>query len=231
MSTGASSAVRSDAYLKTTYTVRVDYPTCSLRGCTCPVRARGWCNKHYRRWLRTGDPAQVVWERGNPEANFWAKVDRRSHAECWPWTGSIGPDGYGRFVAGGERLAHRFAYALFFGPVLGGSDVDHMCHNVDTTCVGGHTCLHRRCVNPSHLRAIPERANRRLARPGLRGKHLAEHQRAKTSCPRGHVYDEANTYVDKRGSRNCRACAREKARAADRSAYQRAYYQQHKKTG
>ena len=31
---------------------------------------------------------------------------------------------------------------------------------------------------------------------------------AKTECPRGHAYDEANTYVDPSGSRRCRSCKR-----------------------
>ena len=30
----------------------------------------------------------------------------------------------------------------------------------------------------------------------------------RTHCKRGHRYDEANTYIDRRGARNCRACAR-----------------------
>lgn len=35
----------------------------------------------------------------------------------------------------------------------------------------------------------------------------------KTHCPKGHPYDEANTYVTKQGHRLCRACHRERARA------------------
>lgn len=30
--------------------------TCSIEGCGSPVRARGWCNRHYLRWRRSGDP-------------------------------------------------------------------------------------------------------------------------------------------------------------------------------
>jgi len=39
-------------------------------GCTGTNTARGWCNVHYRRWQRTGDPLKVAWERGDPVANF-----------------------------------------------------------------------------------------------------------------------------------------------------------------
>jgi hypothetical protein len=38
-------------------------------------------------------------------------------------------------------------------------------------------------------------------------------QRAITHCPKGHPYDEENTYVDKRGKRNCRECVRQAGRA------------------
>lgn len=29
---------------------------CAVEGCPDPVRARGWCEKHYRRWSKWGDP-------------------------------------------------------------------------------------------------------------------------------------------------------------------------------
>lgn len=29
--------------------------TCSVRGCEQETHARGWCGKHYRRWMRHGD--------------------------------------------------------------------------------------------------------------------------------------------------------------------------------
>lgn len=36
--------------------------------------------------------------------------------------------------------------------------------------------------------------------------------KAKTHCPRGHPYDDMNTYVTKDGIRQCRSCKREQAR-------------------
>jgi hypothetical protein len=42
----------------------------------------------------------------------------------------------------------------------------------------------------------------------------------KTACPQNHPYDEANTYLDPRGRRHCRACRREstaRARAGTRA--------------
>ena len=39
------------------------------------------------------------------------------------------------------------------------------------------------------------------------------HQLRKTHCPRGHSYDEANTYTPPSGGRYCRACGRARAAA------------------
>lgn len=39
--------------------------SCSVEGCDSPVNSRGWCNKHYKRWLVHGDPHAVKY-RGPP---------------------------------------------------------------------------------------------------------------------------------------------------------------------
>lgn len=203
-----------------------------MDGCTGTNTARGWCNVHYRRWKRTGDPLKAAWERGDPVANFWAKVRRGEPDQCWPWTGAITPDGYGRFVAPVANLAHRYSYHLAYGAVPDG-ELDHLCHSGSAACGGGKSCPHRRCVNPAHLEPVTHAENSaRISMPmrQRRAAVRAAQQRNKTHCPRGHPYDERNTYVDKRGCRNCRACRREAAQAADRSAYQRDYYSRTKKT-
>lgn len=56
-------------------------------------------------------------------------------------------------------------------------------------------------------------------------RDMVEHGRSRlalTHCPKGHPYDEANTYIDHRGARNCRICraawesAGERRRKAER---------------
>ncbi len=37
---------------------------CRIESCNDIIAGRGWCNKHYRRWLRHGDPLHV-WFRHN----------------------------------------------------------------------------------------------------------------------------------------------------------------------
>src|SRR6266540_83148 len=99
--------------------------TCAVGGCIEPIRAKGLCNLHYRRQLRTGDPLKAAWERGDPIANFWAKVHRRGDDDCWLWAGYVNRDGYGKFVYQDGQLAYRFAYQMLVGPIPDGHEVDH----------------------------------------------------------------------------------------------------------
>lgn len=34
--------------------------TCAIEGCESRPHARGWCTKHYQRWVKTGDPEKVL---------------------------------------------------------------------------------------------------------------------------------------------------------------------------
>lgn len=53
----------------------------------------------------------------------------------------------------------------------------------------------------------------RIRRHGDPHLVLPPHNAHKTHCPRGHAYDEGNTYTSSSGKRNCRACRREQTRA------------------
>lgn len=33
---------------------------CSIKDCGKPTQSRGWCSKHYQRWLKYGDPLKVL---------------------------------------------------------------------------------------------------------------------------------------------------------------------------
>lgn len=156
---------------------------------------------HYCRWQRHGDPMIVAYIQGDNDARFRSYV-HEVDSGCWHWTGYISPGGYGKFgkggADGGPCLAHRWSYERWNGPIPKGWTVDHECHNADATCKGGPTCLHRRCVNPAHLGLQPTVAENLANSPN------SNHRR--THCPQGHPYDEANTYVSKKGYRCCRKC-------------------------
>jgi hypothetical protein len=141
-------------------------------------------------------------ERLTTEERFWSKVQRGAADECWPWTGARCKNGYGNFRVGSLKdasrrtaLAHRVAYELEYGFTTEniGLDVDHLCRN-------------RLCVNPQHLELVTRRENLR------RGETLVGSEMDRDRCIHGHVFDVANTYVDRQGQRHCRACGRERAR-------------------
>lgn len=126
-------------------------------------------------------------------ARFWEKVNKTE--ACWLWTGCLYPNGYGHFGfwlngATQSHYSHRVAYEIGKGEIPAGLVIDHLCRV-------------RHCVNPDHLEAVTQRVN------VLRGAGNA----SVTACPRGHAYDDANTYIKRDGSRTCRACGREKAAA------------------
>jgi hypothetical protein len=165
----------------------VSNDTCSAPECgatTIRNKKTGLCNACYQRWLKTGSTVKRV--PPSPAERFWAKVNRTD--SCWLWT-ATGYGGYGWFWDG-ERpaLAHRYSYELHRGPIPEGLVIDHLCRNPP-------------CVNPAHLEAVTQQENL------MRGRTIYAENAAKTECPYGHPYSEANTYIDG-GSRKCRTCRR-----------------------
>lgn len=78
-------------------------------------------------------------------ARFWAKVDKSG--ECWLWTASTSPQGYGQFRHNGTMVgAHRLAYKWAYGPISEGIKIDHTCHTIA-------------CVKPTHLRPTTNKQN------------------------------------------------------------------------
>lgn len=174
---------------------------CSVDGCSKKHQALGYCSAHYTRLRRYGDalasaPSKSVADR------FWSKCEKTIAAVCWEWQAASNVAGYGQFVFEGRLcMAHRVAYVLSVGPIPEGLQIDHLCRNV-------------RCVNPSHLEPVTPKEN--VARSTTAAVARAR-QLAKTHCPHGHAYDEANTYVGKKGERHCRSCGRLRDQARRRA--------------
>ena len=133
--------------------------TCSL-GDGKPVFGHGWCQTHYARWRRTGDPLYTRRIIGDIEARFWSHVDRRADDECWPWTSPPDTEGYGVFGVGQKVVkAMRWAYERYVEPIPGGLMLDHLCHD-PAVCKLDNGCPHRLCVNYlHHLELVTNREN------------------------------------------------------------------------
>ena len=166
----------------------MDNRTCSAEDCGRLARSRGWCGTHYERWRRNGDlelrNSLPLWDR------LWAKVD--ASGDCWEWTAAKNHLGYGQIGESGTRrllMAHRAVWELLVGPIPRGYDIDHLCRNPG-------------CVNPDHLEPVTHAENMR------RGFGFDVWQKSKTHCPHGHEYTTENTYVNPKGSRECRTCKR-----------------------
>ena len=123
------------------------------------------------------------------EQRFFSKV-LVLPSGCWKWTGKTSNGGYGLFFIAKPRKhnvqAHRWSYEYFRGAIPAGLDLDHLCRN-------------RWCVNPEHTEPVTRRENL------LRGETIPARHAAKTHCPAGHPYNDANTYRY-RGLRYCRIC-------------------------
>lgn len=65
--------------------------TCEIEECYGVQVARGWCNKHYRRWRRNGDPL---------------KISRSENGK-----GNLAPSGYRRFGVKGRRTTEHVLIA------------------------------------------------------------------------------------------------------------------------
>ncbi len=109
-------------------------------------------------------------------------------SSCWIWTDVLDKDGYGivqhtvNYVKQHIR-AHRMSYEYHVGPIPKGLCLDHLCRT-------------RSCVNPRHLEAVSIRENVKRGGWSL-----------KTHCPKGHPYDEENTYLSPgKNHRQCIAC-------------------------
>lgn len=126
--------------------------------------------------------------------------DRGYTTPCWIWNLAVNDSGYGVVGQGGKMLrAHRVYYEKACGPIPSGLVLDHLCRV-------------RSCVNPDHLEPVTRGEN------VMRGSTLPALNATKTHCPNNHPYDEANTRINKRGSRSCRACDRERAQALRKAA-------------
>ena len=122
---------------------------CSIEGCGKRHYCGGYCNAHYRRFRRHGDPTAGRARVGEP-AQFVDDLVLANLSEeaclLWPYAQDRG--GYGVIVIDGANVgAHRFVCREAHGePPSGDYEAAHSCGN-------------RLCCNPKHLRWATVRDN------------------------------------------------------------------------
>lgn len=135
------------------------------------------------------------------EARFWSKVDR--DGECWQWTASRYPKGYGAFGLDGRMVrAHVVAFALATGTWPDWTKREQVCHRCDNPW----------CCNPEHLYLGSDKSNAVDRTQRERGYVPSSSQ---THCKHGHPFsgDNLRVYVkDGYVTRRCRACGRDAQR-------------------
>jgi hypothetical protein len=121
---------------------------CSVEGCDSKFYCHGYCQKHYVRWVRHGDP---LYNKHESHMRALAKLlQHKDKKACvfWPW-----PCGSGRrdqanrryaqiTIDGEQRYVHVVVCELFRGPR------PTLLHEAAHSCGNGH----KSCVNPHHLR-------------------------------------------------------------------------------
>jgi HNH endonuclease len=141
---------------------------------------------------------------GQRAKTMYQRVMERTErqGDCLIFTGALAK-GYGRirnYDTGGVEQAHRVVYEVEVAPIPEGLTIDHVQER----------CTSRACVEVGHMEVVTRAENTRRA-ANTNSRVLAN--RAKTHCPKGHPYSEANTYTPPGGGRFCRTCIAAKTKA------------------
>lgn len=122
---------------------KTDEKLCSIEGCGGPRYVRGFCNAHYLRWKRHGDP--LAGGIPNGEASRWLRevaFDHIDHGPCLIWPYAKSDSGYGKVWLDGKlRVVSRVVCERRHGAAPTPK------HEAAHSCGKGH----EGCCNPWHL--------------------------------------------------------------------------------
>lgn len=163
-------------------------PKCSFSGCGEFARSKGFCRVHCRQF----NEGRTLKPKTKGELPYVETACENSSlaGPCHTCTRNKTKEGYVRLSINKKHiLAHRHVWELTHGPITDNLVIDHMCRN-------------RACINPDHLRLVTRRVN---STENVADTIAWKASRAKTHCPKGHEYNQENTYHNK-GRRSCRKC-------------------------
>lgn len=117
-------------------------PVCIVEGCGKGGKlVKGWCDAHYRRWRRHGDPQGGRIGHGEPTKWLLAHVQHDGD-DCLRWPFGVSEFGYAKIARNGRWTnASRVMCATANGEPP--SKQHQACHS----CGKGHEA----CINPKHL--------------------------------------------------------------------------------
>lgn len=169
-----------------------DKPICAIQDCNKPVKTRGWCVAHYKRFLRHGDPLAG----GIPKREARRFLDEcaipYAGADCLIWPYGKTAAGYGMVMVEGRAIyTHVFVCEAVHGARPKGR------------YEAAHKCGNPACCNPKHLRWATPHEN-------------ALDKRGHGTMPRGERHhwaklsdEEVDAIIDLKGRQNRSAVAKQ----------------------
>jgi hypothetical protein len=110
---------------------------CSIDGCLRRHEARGWCSKHYNRWLKHGNPNSGSTSTGEALAYFNDVVLTYDGDDCLIWPYATIKSGYASLSKDNKvQYVHRLVCEHIHGPAPSSEyEVAHSCGKGRLGCV------------------------------------------------------------------------------------------------
>lgn len=122
---------------------------CSVKNCTKPILARGFCSAHYNKWRKYGDPLHARMIARGSHAAWLADAAKTHSDDCllWPFK-SLQTSGYSLVMRKGRPSSgHRIVCEAVNGP------------SPSPMHQAAHSCGNKLCCNPRHIRWATQSEN------------------------------------------------------------------------
>lgn len=130
-----------------------NHPICSIEECDKAAFSKGWCNAHYKRWRKHGDPLGGGTPKGALLEYLNKVVLQYAGEDCLMWPYARTRDGYGQIMIEGKMCyVHRLACTHLHGaPPTASHEAAHLCGKGNLGCVNAtHLMWSTRQENEAH---------------------------------------------------------------------------------